>query len=345
MTESRSADARSVVLDMDVGIDDALAIFYLAAQPNVEIVALGSVHGNCAVETSTLNALRVLEVCGLGHVPVAAGASEPLEQELALAPFVHGENGLGDVQFPRASAVPSGEHAADQLIRLAHERPGELDLIAVGPLTNLGLALLRDPELLTRYRSVSVMGGSGPFPPAGTLREVDANIAHDMRAAELVFNAPRQLLNMVGVNVCTPVVLEEHHISAIEAADTPQARFTAKILPFYLDFYRYHWGRRISPQYDALTAGIAIDPTFITASMSGPLNLINDGGVGRAWLMQREDGGVLDVPIYHAPDTLVATQVDGDRFIADLVSALSTPFPSRANSRTSNTITIDSPDE
>ena len=322
-------DRRSVVLDMDVGIDDALAIFYLAAQRQVDIVALGSVHGNCAVEYSTLNALRVLEVCGLDYVPVAAGAGEPLEQELDLSPFVHGANGLGNIDFPLPTGSPSGEAAADQLIRLGHERPGELDLIAVGPLTNLGIALLKDPDVLTRYRSVTVMGGSGPFPPLGTLREVDANIFHDMRASELVFGAPRQLLTMVGVNVCTPVVLTEEGVAAIAAATTPQARFSTKILEFYLDFYRYHWGRRVSPQYDALTAAIAIDPTFVTASMTGPVNVVNDGGSGRAWLMAREDGGVLDVPVRPAPDTLVATGADGDRFIADLVAALTLPLPDR----------------
>ena len=163
---------RQVVLDMDVGIDDAIAIALLAARDDAEIVALGSVHGNCSVEDSTRNALVVLETCGLGDVPVARGRRVPLEVPLHLAGFVHGADGLGDVGFPPPAGRPTGEHAADQIVRLGRERPGELDLLAVGPLTNLGLALQRDPDALARYRSVVIMGGSGPFPDAGRAARV-----------------------------------------------------------------------------------------------------------------------------------------------------------------------------
>ena len=143
---------RQVVLDMDVGIDDAIAIALLAARADAEVVALGSVHGNCSMEDATRNALVVLETCGLGDVPVAAGAETPLEVPLHLAGFVHGADGLGDVGFPAPTGRPTGEHAADQLVRLGRERPGELDLLAVGPLTNLGLALRRTP---TRSRATA----------------------------------------------------------------------------------------------------------------------------------------------------------------------------------------------
>lgn len=318
---------RHVVLDTDVGIDDAIAIVYLAARRDVEIVALGSVHGNCSATDAAQNALRVLELCGLPHVPVACGAEQPIEQPLRLAPFVHGVDGLGDVGFPPPQGACSGEDAVDQLLRLASERPGELDLVAVGPLTNLGLAVRRDPDVLARYRSVTIMGGSGPFPRLGVLREVDANIDHDKLAAQLVFSAPRTLMTMVGVNVCTPTVLDEDAFAEIAAADTPQARFATSILAFYLDFYRYKWGRRVCPQYDALTAAIAVEPGYVTAAIDGPVNVIDDGAIGRAWLMRREDGGPLDVPVAEAPPTRVATAVDGDRFNADLVRALTTPLP------------------
>lgn len=322
MTENRN-----VVLDMDVGIDDALAIVYLAAQENVEIVAHGSVHGNCTVEDATQNALRVLELCGLDDVPVAAGSAEPLEQPLRLASFVHGNDGLGDAGLPPPRGERSGEHAVEQLLRLGRERPGELDLIATGPLTNLGAAVRRDPEVLTRYRSVTIMGGSGPFPPVGVMREMDANIDHDKVAAELVFSAPRTLITMVGVNVCTPVVLDEEAISTIAAAGTEQARLASKILVQYLDFYRYHWGRRVCPQYDALTAAIAADPSYATGWVDGPVNVTDDGGLGRAWLMLREDGGPLALPIRDVPSTRVVTAVDADRFLSRLVAAHVDPLP------------------
>lgn len=320
-------EKRRVVLDMDVGIDDALAIFYLAAREDVEIAALGAVHGNCTTDDATRNALRILEACGLDDVPVAAGATEPLEQPLELSPFVHGKDGLGDAGLAPPRGTSSGEHAADQLIRLGHERDGELDLIATGPLTNLGLALRRDPEALSRYRSVTIMGGSGPFPPVGVIREVDANIHHDKTAADLVFSAPRQLMTMVGVNVCTPVVLDEASVETIAAADTTHAQIAAKILAQYLDFYSFHWARRVCPQYDALTAAIAVEPAYATDWIDGTVNVLDDGGIGRAWLMHREDGGPLALAVKEAPPTRVATVVDGKRFISELVAALVNPLP------------------
>ena len=313
---------RRVVLDMDVGIDDAIAIALLAARDDTEVVALGSVHGNCSVEDSTRNALVVLETLGLGDVPVARGAEEPLEVPLHLAGFVHGADGLGDVGFPPPAGAPSGEHAADQIIRLGREQPGELDLLAVGPLTNLGLALRRDPDALARYRSVVLMGGSGPFPPAGVLREFDANIDHDPDAARLVFAAPRQELVMVGVNVTTPAILDEEAIAEIAAAEGAAARLVSAILPFYLDFYRHKWGRRICSMHDPLAAGILADPSYVTGWLDGAVNVIHDGALARAWLMAREDGGEIVQGVVPAPATRVAREVDHARFRDDLVSAL-----------------------
>jgi purine nucleosidase len=286
------------------------------------VVALGSVHGNCSVEDSTRNALVVLETLGLGDVPVARGAEEPLEVPLHLAGFVHGADGLGDVGFPPPDGAPSGEDAGDQIIRLGREQPGELDLLAVGPLTNLGLALRRDPDALARYRSVVLMGGSGPFPPAGVLREFDANIDHDPDAARLVFSAPRQELVMVGVNVTTPAILDEEAIAEIAAAEGAAARLVSAILPFYLDFYRHKWGRRICSMHDPLAAGILADPSYVTGWLEGPVNVIHDGALARAWLMAREDGGELVQDVVAAPATRVAREVDHARFRDDLVSAL-----------------------
>ena len=156
------AMTRRVVLDMDVGIDDAIAILYLAARTDVEVVALGSVHGNGYTDVTTRNALIVLELAGLGHVPVARGADEPLVVPLSVATFVHGEDGLGDVGLPGPGrARPPASMPRTRSSGSAWSRPGELDLFAVGPLTNLGLALRATPRRSARYRSVVIMGGAG----------------------------------------------------------------------------------------------------------------------------------------------------------------------------------------
>jgi purine nucleosidase len=313
---------RHVVLDMDVGIDDAIAIAYFAAHPNVEIVALGGVHGNCRGSVAAENGARALEHCGLANVPVAVGAEEPLDRPLRLRPFVHGEDGLGDAGLPAARGRPTGEHAADQIVRLGRERPGELDLFAVGPLTNLALAIDIDPHALKHYRSVVVMGGSGPFPRAGAVRQEDTNIEHDPEAARRVLAAPRGRITMVGVNVTTATLLEEDAIAQIGAADTPYADLVSRILPCYLDFYQHKWARRICSLHDPTAAAVLVDPAAVTDFGEGPVNVIDDGGGSRAWLMQREDGGALVQEVEAVPPTRVVTAVDRPRVSAGLVEAL-----------------------
>jgi purine nucleosidase len=313
---------RRVVLDMDVGIDDAIAILYLAARSDVEIVALGTVHGNGYTDVTTRNALIVLELAGLGHVPVARGADEPLVVPLSVATFVHGDDGLGDVGWPDPVGSVTGEHAADQIIRLGRQHPGELDLFPVGPLTNVGIALREDPEALSRYRSVVIMGGAG-LEADDTRTIMDANIVHDPDAADLVFASGANLV-MVGVNVTTPTVLDAASQARIAASDLPHARFAWRILDFYLDFYQRFHGERVASLHDPLAAGILRDPTYITASVDAPVGIVGIGDAARAVS-----------PLHPGPEVLrrgrtrIVTAVDGDRFVADLVDALTSPLPIR----------------
>jgi inosine-uridine nucleoside N-ribohydrolase len=306
---------------MDVGIDDALAILYLAARPDVEVVALGSVHGNGYVDVTTRNALIVLELAGLAHVPVARGAEQPLEIPLSVATSVHGDDGLGDAALPDPLGRPSAEAAADQIVRLGLEAPGTLDLLAVGPLTNLGLALRRDPAALARYRSVVIMGGAGPeLDDARSI--MDANIAHDPDAADLVFGSGADI-TMVGVNVTTPTLLEAPQQARIAASELPHARFAWRILAFYLDFYERFMGRRVASLHDPLAAGILRDRSYVTGSLDAPVGLVESelGARAVAPVAPRAD-------VASRRPTHVVTSVDGARFVEDLVDALTMPLPS-----------------
>jgi inosine-uridine nucleoside N-ribohydrolase len=309
-----------VVLDMDVGIDDALAILYLAARPDVEVVALGSVHGNGYTDVTTRNALVVLELAGLGHVPVARGATQPLVVPLDVATVVHGEDGLGDAGLPDPAGAETGESAADQIVRLGRELPGKLDLFAVGPLTNLGLAMRQDPEALGRYRSVVIMGGAGL--EADDARSImDANIAHDPDAADLVFASGADI-TMVGVNVTTPTLLEPDDQARIAASDLPHARFAWRILGFYLDFYERFMGRRVASLHDPLAAGILRDRSYVTASVDAPVGIVDSHWGARAVAPVAPSAEVAARRPTH-----VVTGVDGPRFVTDFVDALTRPLP------------------
>ncbi|MEZ4505416.1 MAG: nucleoside hydrolase [Thermomicrobiales bacterium] len=181
------SERRHLVLDVDVGIDDALMMLMFLGEPSVEIVAVGSTHGNCTAADAALNALRVLEACGVRDVPVALGLESPLAVPHK-ASHVHGNDGLADLGLPLPKGAVTGEAAPDQLVRLGNEQPGELDLIAVGALTNLAAALALDPDALKRFRSVTWLGGvsqrarveDGYF---------DANALSDPGAATSVFSS------------------------------------------------------------------------------------------------------------------------------------------------------------
>ncbi|GIH23236.1 nucleoside hydrolase [Acrocarpospora phusangensis] len=312
-------EVRRIVVDTDTGIDDAHTLLYLAGRADAEIAAITSVFGNCVEPDAARNIGYVTRLLGL-DVPIARGASAPLTGTAHIAGYVHGKDGLGDVGYERPLPDVTGESAAELLVRLGREHPGELDLLALGPLTNLGLALRLDPELFTRYRSVVLMGGSGPYAPPGTLLMVDANINNDPEAAEAVFAAPRRELVMVGVNVTATTILDEVAIGALRAASN--ARFATEILDAYLDFYQEEWGRRVIPLHDPLAAGILLDPGFATAWMEGPVNVRTNGFMSRARLMRTHDGLPPAFPYRAAPPTKVVTAVDSARFVADFVDVL-----------------------
>ena len=256
MTESRQ-----IVLDVDVGIDDALMMLMLLSEPAVTIVAAGSTHGNCTAAEAAVNALRVLEAVGAGKVPVALGLESPLDVPHK-ASHVHGHDGLADIGLPLPKRSVTGESAPDQLVRLGQERPGELDLIAVGALTNLAAALALDPESLHRYRSVTWLGGVSrtPAPADGYF---DANTLSDPHAARALF-ASDVPVTVVPIDLSYQAVLDDAHLDAIRTAQTPQARFAWQILPFYNDFYRERLGRWTSCMHDPIAGAIAIDPSFAT---------------------------------------------------------------------------------
>jgi inosine-uridine nucleoside N-ribohydrolase len=241
---------------------------------------------------------------------------------LSVATFVHGEDGLGDTGMPDPDGRPTGEHAADQIIRLGVAAPGSLDLFAVGPLTNLGLALRRDPDALARYRSVVIMGGAGL--EADDARSImDANIAHDPDAADLVFGS-RAAITMVGVNVTTPTTLEAPEQARIAASDLPHARFAWRILAHYLDFYERFLGRRAASLHDPLAAGILRDPSYVTSAVDAPVAIVDSELGARAVAPVMPSAAVAERRPTH-----IATAVDGARFVEDFVEALTAPLPGR----------------
>lgn len=257
------SERRHLVLDVDVGIDDALMMLMFLGEPSVEIVAVGSTHGNCTAADAALNALRVLEACGVHDVPVALGPESPLDPPHQ-ASHVHGFDGLADLGLPLPSGAITGESAPDQLVRLGKERPGELDLIAVGPLTNLAAALELDPASLKRYRSVAWLGGVSIAPAEELVNDYyDANTLSNPEAARAVF-ASDSPITVIPIDLSYRAILSDEQLNAIERADTPQAQFAWSILPFYCNFYEPWIGRWSACMHDPIAGAVAIDDSFVT---------------------------------------------------------------------------------
>jgi purine nucleosidase len=255
----------AILMDCDTGIDDALALLYLAAQARAgtaELVAVGTVHGNVTPGAAAMNTLRVLERAGLPGVPVAVGAVAPMVGPARYAYEFHGTDGLGDTRLPEPAGRPVSTSAPEQIIRLARHRPGELTLVAVGPLTNLGIALLLEPALPGLLREVVIMGGALDH-PGNVTGHAEANIWHDPEAAELVLAAP-WTVTLVPLDATHPTAVDGDWLDRLAAAATPPAQLATAILPFLTAAYEPTLGYRGCVLHDALAAMLAVDPSLTT---------------------------------------------------------------------------------
>lgn len=177
-----------LILDCDPGVDDAMAIALLLGSDSVELVGITTVAGNVPLETTTANALRLTEFFGFPEVPVVAGAAHPLIRQSVSAAYVHGVDGLGGAPVPAASRALTPGFGPDFIIDRLRERPGEITIVAVGPMTNLALALRKEPRITEWAREVVLMGGS--WTRGNITAAAEFNFYADPEAAAVVFTAP-----------------------------------------------------------------------------------------------------------------------------------------------------------
>lgn len=272
--------ARPLYFDCDTGIDDSVALAYLLASPEVDLVGIGTVSGNVSAATAADNTIGLLALAGRTDIPVAVGAHDHLAHPFhGGAPHVHGENGLGGIDLPATDARPVAEDAADMLIRLSHEYAGELEVLTVGPLTNLGIALQRDPSLPARIAAVTTMGGAALVP--GNITPVaEANIGNDPEAAALHVAAGWPVV-LVPLDATMEQTFEEEHRDALVASGDPLAVAVGGMLDHYFDFYVDVYGRRSSALHDPLAAALAVGGAVATVAPAVPVEVDTTDGPGR----------------------------------------------------------------
>jgi purine nucleosidase len=276
-----AAEPLEVVLDCDTGVDDAMAILYGLLAPEIEFVAFGCVWGNATVEVCTANTLRLLEIAGRPGIPVAMGLGAPIMGPLThVSTDVHGQDGQGNVNLPPPTLAPTGESAAAQLIRLAHERPGDLTLVAIGPLTNVAAALMADPRIARLYRQVVIMGGAF-FTPGNVTRVAGANGWHDPEAAQIVYEAGWPILT-VPLDVTHRVCLTAETLERVRESGTPAGVHVHAITQHYLARYdRTFPGQRQCSMHDALALAIAADRSLIRRSRRARVDIELTGTLTR----------------------------------------------------------------
>jgi purine nucleosidase len=255
-----------LILDVDTGTDDALALAYAVASPRIDLVAVTTVAGNVDIQKTTANTLSVLDWLGAKDVPVHRGASRPLVRPHRDAVYFHDEGGLGGAQLPPSIRSIGADRGPAALIRLARLRPGDLTLVTLGPLTNLAIALNVEPALPELLKSVVVMGGAFTV-PGNTTPTAEFNILVDPEAADQVFTAPFPNLTAVGLDVTERVALTRDDWEAVNVASSlpPQASLLREVGRFAFS----RLGRDQFSLHDPLSVAVAIDPGLIGTRPSG----------------------------------------------------------------------------
>jgi purine nucleosidase len=262
-------EPRPLILDVDTGVDDALALLYAVASPEVSLIAATAVTGNVLSEQAAINTLTVLELAGRPDVEVAVGAERPLVREVSVFTEVHGERGLGLAAPAAPAGSPSERHAVRAIVDTARQRPGEVLLVATGPLTNIALALSEEPRLPDLLAGFALMGGA--FASGGNVTpRAEANIWMDPEAAKVVFRAfagqPLGKLPLcVGLDVTERVRMTQADLDRVcsDAPRSPLARFLQDAVPFYIDFYARTRAFDGACMHDPLAVAVAIDPSLV----------------------------------------------------------------------------------
>ena len=287
----------ALILDVDTGIDDSLALLYAAGSPEVELVAATCVSGNIDARQVAINTRAVLELAGRADVEVALGRETPLVRALETTPETHGPQGLGHAELPPPTRPLSDRHAVDLILEEARRRPGEIALVTLGPLTNLAIAILREPGLPRLLRSYTLMGGAYGV-SGNTTPTTEWNIHCDPEAAKIVFRAwaaareadptiarplalgldvteqarilPDDVVRLARRAGSTPddsIALargEEPMQATRSVASNPVVRYVADALRFYMEFHAEYDGFYGAFIHDPLAVAAALDRSLVT---------------------------------------------------------------------------------
>jgi purine nucleosidase len=306
---------KRLVIDCDPGIDDAQAIIMAHRHPEVQIEAITAVCGNVGINRTAGNALKVLDLLSAEDIPVFAGADTALVEPSENASFVHGEDGLGGVDLPTSTRGIEKEHAALALIRLAKQNPRELALIAIGPLTNLALAIRLEPSLPDLFDRLVIMGGA--YYGQGNTRNFPAefNLYADPEAASVVFsNWP--MLTMISWEATISHGLPFDDFKALMEYDNPRSQFLKNSTKQLLAFIETNFNTQMSYAADPLAMAVMLEPDIVTQSAEKFVQIERFGRFSRGMTVVDWWG-----TSQKAPNVEIVLEVDKARFFNMLRAA------------------------
>jgi purine nucleosidase len=261
-----------LIIDVDTGIDDALALLYTLASPDAELLGVTCTSGNVEAGQVAANTLALLEICGRPDIEVALGRRVPLTRPLMTASETHGPKGIGYATLPPASRDVSPRHSADLIVEEARRAPGEVTLITLAPLTNLAVALEREPKLPRLLKNLVMMAGSYRS-PGNTAPTSEWNVACDPEAMQAVLSAWESAEGVsrpvvLGLDVTERAKFLPDHLAQVHAtAGNPQAnpvlQFIDDALRFYMEFHSRYDGFYGAFIHDPLAVASALDPTLL----------------------------------------------------------------------------------
>lgn len=257
-------DRKKIIIDTDPGIDDAMAIFVALNSPEVDVIGLTTIFGNVYTTLATRNALHLLEVAGRTDIPVAEGTHKTFlnDTKLRIADFVHGKDGLGNQNFPPPKGKPIEKSGPEFLVEQAKLCPGEITVVALGPLTNLALAVQLDPEFSKNVGQIVLLGGA--FAVNGNVNPAsEANIFGDPEAADIVFTCGADII-AVGINVTHQVIMTADDKDKLASSKGKLAQYLCKILDVYYDYHLTAYEIKGVYLHDPATILAAFLPSLFT---------------------------------------------------------------------------------
>ena len=252
---------RRIIIDTDPGVDDALAFLLALASPEIQLEALTITQGNVTLEKATRNALAMLELGGASHIPVASGSLLPLIQPLRASADIHGESGIGNSHLPEPQTGPIRQHAVDYLIMRVLEEPGEISIFPIGPLTNIAMAIRKEPRFSKAVKELVIMGGAileyGNITP-----QAEFNIYVDPHAAHIVFHSGIPI-TLIPLDVTHKCLLTQNHVDRLMQISSSISRFIRDAMEVYLRA-SLQLGYPGSAMHDPLTLATIIAPELLT---------------------------------------------------------------------------------